>query len=239
MKLKSIVMLTLCSAVIVSCGQQPDTSGKVTETSAPLRDIAVERPDEVSVLFRNEYVRVLRFDLDPNEALPAHVGNSRLVYSLNDYVLEWTENDDAPARRSWKTGDVHAHEADVHAVRNTGATSASFLVFERLDTALPSAPVHDESSELPVGARSLLSSEDFDVLEIVLQPGENQAPHEGGWRAVYSLSDYTIEWRDGEDDNTEQKSWRKGDVHWHEPAKHAASNIGDSEARWVVVGFKD
>ena len=95
----------------------------------------------------------------------------------------------------------------------------------------------EASSELPAGARSLFSSVDFHVLEVQLKPGDGQELHEGGWRVIYSLTDYAIQWR--QNDNAEQKVWSAGVVHWHEPAKHVTKNTGITQARWVVVGFKN
>lgn len=205
------------------------------EASAPIQDIAAARPDAVKIAFQNDYVRVLRFDLEPGEALPPHSGKRRVVYSLDEYALDWKEGGEAMGSRTWSTGDVHVHDAGVHETKNTGDTTSSFVVFERLDAPLPSAPMHEHGAELPAGAKSLVSDKGFQVLEVELQPGESQDLHHGGWRAIYSLSNYTIEWQEGED--VEQSSWSAGNVHWHEPAQHAARNTGDTVARWVVVGF--
>jgi quercetin dioxygenase-like cupin family protein len=238
MKRRLLTTAILTPLALASCGQEPGTPETAVESSAaaPLQDIAAGQPDQVTVAFENDYLRVMRFDLDPNEALPPHRGKRRVVYSLTDYELDWTEEGQPSGRRSWTAGDVHAHSAGIHAVENTGDTTASFLVFERLDAPLPSASMHEDDAELPAGARSLLSNADFHVLEVALQPGDSQEPHAGGWRAIYSLTDYSIEWREG--DEVEQKSWNAGDVHWHEPSQHAAGNTGTTPARWLVVGLK-
>lgn len=236
MELKWIAPVCMLAMAIASCGRQPATQEAADEARAPIEDIAAAQPEDAKVAFQNDYCRVLRFDLEPNEALPPHLGRPRVVYSLTDYELDWSEGGKALGRRSWNKGDVHVHDATVHAIRNTGSTKASFLVFERLESPLPAASMHHDSSELPTGARSLLSDTDFHVLQVELQPGDAQELHEGGWRAIYSLTDYTIEWR--EDGDVEQKSWSAGDVHWHQPAQHAATNTGETQARWLVVGFR-
>lgn len=255
MKLKWIAIVFLFSLAVASCSQEPDTQEAASKAEAPIADVVVEHPeaankaaapiadiaakysDKGKVVFQNEHLRVLRFDLDPNDELPPHEGHRRVVYSLSDYELDWATDSEAPSHPSWNTGDIHGHDADIHALKNTGETTASFLVFERLDSPLPSAPMHEEGSELPTGAKTLLDNADFHVLEVELQPGDEQAMHHGGWRAIYALSDYTIEWHEG--DRVEQKSWSAGDVHWHEPAPHAAINTGDTRARWLVVGLKN
>lgn len=207
--------------------------------SAPavIADIAAARPDAVTTALRNDYVRVLRFDLAPGEALPGHRGGRRVVYALNDYQVAWTENGDALGQGRWSEGDVHVHGPGVHAIENTGENTASFVIVERLDAALPEAPVPTGAEALPAGARGLHAGEHFGVLNVELAPGEAQQDHPGGWRAIYALTGSTIEWR--QDGNVSERSWRAGQAHWHAPGIHAAANTGETTARWLVVEIRD
>lgn len=234
MRTSWIAVLPLLSLALTSCGDRPGSTQVGPEPAAPIEDIAMARPSVTSVLFQNDYVRVLRFDLAPGEALPPHRGGRRVVYSLSDYELNWEADDESTGRRSWQAGDVHGHDTGVHSAQNSGETTASFLVFERLDGPLPvDAPDHTEG--LPAGARRLFSGNDVEVLEVELAPGQAQQAHQGAWRVIYSLSDYSLEWR--ENGELSRPSWRSGDVHWHGPGEHAASNSGDTMARWLVVAF--
>lgn len=236
---KSLLVVTALAVGLGACGEAADAPANeaappVSATAeAPVQDIAAAAPDYVDVLYENEYLRVLGFDLPAAAALPLHEGGRRVIYSLGDYELDWTEGGESSARRSWSEGDVHAHEAGVHEATNAGQATASFLVFERLDVPLPSSEDTSGEWDLPVGTRSLLYESGFAVVEVELQPGEAQEMHPGGWRAVYSLSDYTLEWREG--DEVSQTSWNSGDVHWHEPGPHAATNAGDTVARFLIV----
>lgn len=235
---RPMALLTLPLALLVAaCGQDGEADPGEAPPAEVIEDVAAAHPDAVSVAFENEYVRVSRFDLPPGEALPAHEGRRRVVYALSDYEIEWTEGDAAPTTRSWSQGDVHVHDAVVHAIRNVGETPASFVVFERLDAALPaSADGAPESDDLPAGVESLLAEADLEVLEVELAPGEAQEMHPGGYRAIYSLGDYTLEWREG--DEVGERTWSAGGGHWHEPGPHAATNIGDTPARWLIVTFE-
>jgi hypothetical protein len=78
----------------------------------------------------------------------------------------------------------------------------------------------------------------FRVMQITLKPGEAQPVHDGSARVVYSLTDYEIEWQEG-DAAPEPRQWRAGQAHWHAPGKHAARNIGKTDARWLIVALKD
>jgi hypothetical protein len=238
-----ILTLLLTTLVLAACGS--DGEGEGGEAAPPpeattsvdiVEDIAGAYPDQIRVALENEYVRVLRFDLEPGTALPAHEGRRRVVYALGDYEIEWSVGDAAPERRSWSRGDVHAHDPAVHTVRNVGATPASFVVFERLGAPLPSAAdLPHGADELPAGVETVLTEPDLTVLEAELAPGEGQEMHPGTWRVIYSLTDYTLEWEEGED--VGERSWSAGQAHWHEPGPHAATNVGDTPARWVIVTF--
>jgi hypothetical protein len=75
------------------------------------------------------------------------------------------------------------------------------------------------------------------VSKISLAPGEAQATHEGEKRLIYALTDYSIDWEEqGEKLGT--KSWKKGDVHFHEAGTHAAKNNGNTLAEWLVFTKK-
>ena len=194
-------------------------------------DLAKAQPDEVKVAFENEFVRVTRIDLDPGEALPDHVGARRVVYALSNFETQWSDAGKDSVRRSWTAGAAHAHGAGGHALKNIGSTAASFIVFERLAAPLPKRPAG--ATQAQYQGKALFADRDFRLAEITLQPGQGQEMHPGGWRAVYSLSDSAIEWR--EHQRIEPKSWAVGSAHWHAPGLHAAKNIGDRPARWLVL----
>jgi hypothetical protein len=70
-----------------------------------------------------------------------------------------------------------------------------------------------------------------------LQPGDALPEHAGHGRAIYSLSDYRLLWTEAGESS--EKEWRAGQAHWHDALDHAASNIGESEAVFLVVARKD
>lgn len=85
---------------------------------------------------------------------------------------------------------------------------------------------------------STVFANDFVRLDMfTLEPGEVLPLHKGGPRAVYALSDYTIKWTEG--DRVSEKTWRRGDAHWHDAVAHAVDNIGDSDATYLTVTRKE
>jgi quercetin dioxygenase-like cupin family protein len=75
------------------------------------------------------------------------------------------------------------------------------------------------------------------VSKITLAQGEYLPTHEGENRIIYSLTDYTIDWEEN-GENLGSKSWKKGDVHFHEAGTHAASNNSSAVAEWLVFTKK-
>lgn len=93
------------------------------------RDAAVLDPRNSELLLENDDVRVVRVTLAPGESQPLHQGLPRLVYSLTPYSIRYTGSGQDPVERSFQAGEAHWHEAGEHAVENTGATEARFVVF--------------------------------------------------------------------------------------------------------------
>jgi len=79
-------------------------------------------------LFSNLYVEAYRITLAPGEALPLHAGKQRIIYSLSDYTIRWTEGGETTTKR-WREGGVHHHEALEHGAENTGNDTARFVIF--------------------------------------------------------------------------------------------------------------
>ncbi len=91
------------------------------------------------------------------------------------------------------------------------------------------------------GERNIIFENEYAmVVKIKLAPGEFISPPsgEGKDRVIYSLSDYTIDWEE-QGKKLGTKSWKKGDVHFHEAGKHAAKNNGTTTAEWIVFAMKN
>lgn len=85
---------------------------------------------------------------------------------------------------------------------------------------------------------SLIFENDFvRAVEFKLQPGQALPLHKGGPRVVYALSDYRIMWTEGP--QSLEKEWFRGQAHWHDAIDHAVENIGETEARYLVVTRHD
>ena len=231
----------LASLPLIACGpadqEAPPPAAGVDERTATAPATPLQQP---RTLFENPSVRVLEFSLEPGEALPTHEGQRRVVYSLSNYQIRFTEGGTAD-ETTWQEGDVHWHGADDHAVENIGTTTARFLVVARTDMGLtgetPAGDLQDAAAMDPDHGELLLDNEYARVVRVTLAPGEAQPLHQGLPRLVYSLTPYTIRYTEAGQDPIE-RSFQAGDAHWHEAGEHAVENTGATEARYVVIQFR-
>ena len=90
----------------------------------------------------------------------------------------------------------------------------------------------------PIEPQILFENDHAKVVKVSLAPEEFQAPHEGEKRVIYSLTDYSIDWEEN-GENLGTKTWKEGDVHFHDAGKHAAKNNGSTNAEWLVFVRKN
>ena len=191
-------------------------------------------------LFENEFAHVVRVILKPGEELEPHEGSSRAIYSLNDYSIEWIVNGESEGEKSWSEGDVHVHGEDTHAAINTGSAEAEWLAFTR-KSEVPDVEMqnleNDVNSLEGDFAELIYDDELFRITEVTLAAGASIPSHDGIHRVIYSLSDYTLSCQ-YEESEEEESSFEAGDAHWHTPGTHSMDNIGDTEARFLVISYK-
>jgi len=202
----------------------------------------VAKQVEPASILENDFVKVVAVGLAPGEALTAHQGEERLVYSLSDYTIEWKQDGQDPGSKEWKRGDVHVHKPGEHSAVNNGSSRAEWVIFVKKTDDLPVCEEMDSDKIVTAlagdAARLLYDDANFRVTEISLDPGESIPEHRGMNRIIYSLSDYTIRYRSDKSEVSE-KSYSKGEAHWHEGCQHSVENTGTTEARFLVVAFKE
>jgi len=83
--------------------------------------------------------------------------------------------------------------------------------------------------------KSLLIKNDWiKVQKIELAPGKSREMHMGGPRLIVALSDYQLQFEE-EGSAAIEKSWKRGQVHWHEGKPHAIKNTGTTPARFIIL----
>ena len=230
-------MLIAFTTVFMSC-KNNDKKDLDKDKSA---EEITEKPVSPVVLFENDYAEVSKVSLDPGESQPTHEGESRVIYALTDYSIDWEEQGKKLGTKTWKKGDVHFHEAGKHAAQNNGTTKAEWLVFTKKNTDLPecgeNTVLDDVNSVSPDFAQTLFENEVFKITQVKLPQGESIPMHSGINRIIYSLIDYQILYESSIEEKGE-KQFKTGDIHWHEACQHAMQNNGENEAEFLVVSYK-
>ena len=242
--MKIRIALALLPALMLGCtADEPAEPQGVSapETPQNVEELVTEAPQLMSEVFENEHVRAMLVRLQPGAEVPEHGGRERVAFSLTDYRILFTEDGES-SQKDWRTGQAHWHQAGDHAVRNIGESEARFLVVTRTDSTLSDAgdlhADHDPPALEEGFASLVLENERVRVTQVSLPPGAAQTAHHGLHRLIYSLSGYEVRYTSDQVDAVE-RGFVPGDVHWHEPDRHAVENIGATEARFVVFQFKD
>ncbi len=229
MRIASATVTILTTAVLAACGGDASRTDEVAvETQSASPSVEVKQ-----FVLQNEWAEAFTITLAPGEALPAHDGAARVVYSLGDYTIRYTEGD-STREATWQRGDVHTHSAGVHAIENIGTTPAQLLIVHRTSAPLPAGG--DVTDATPSSA-PLVNDDRFAVREVALEPAGSEPAHAGRARVVYALSDYTIRY-ETEGEAPIERSFTAGQAHWHDAGQHRVTNIGTTPARFLVVQFK-
>lgn len=235
--MKRLISFTLAGTALVALAACSETAQRDDDMTAQTetQDSNAMMEDSSEIL-SNDYLAITRFEVPAGASLPEHQGQPRVIYSLDDYTLQWREGDAEETTRSWKAGDIHAHEGLPHSLTNMGETPAQFLVIVRSETALPesAASAEDVADSDPQDAKVLHDESGMRIVRVDLAPGASTPTHSGGPRAIYALDDYTIDWTVG-DAAPETKSWSAGDVHWHDADTHSMTNSGSTTASFLVI----
>ncbi|MCA0131607.1 hypothetical protein [Winogradskyella alexanderae] len=233
----TVLMLFALPIIFISCKNNKE---KDLEKEATTEEV-VKKTVEPVVLFENAYAKVSKISLQPGESQPAHDGESRLIYALTDYTINWHEVGNTSSLKTWKKGEVHFHEPGMHTAENNGNTVAEWLVFSKKNTELPDCgentvenDVTSVSSDL---TETLFENDRFKLTQVTLPSGKKIRTHSGINRIIYSLSDYELKYESNVE-GTMDKSFKSGDIHWYEACKHALENKGTTEAKFLVVSYK-
>ena len=75
------------------------------------------------------------------------------------------------------------------------------------------------------------------VARFVLQPGESLPRHPGLNRVVYALTPFTV--RYASDNWSVDQTIEAGSVQYYEADTHSVTNIGDTEARYLMFEMRE
>lgn len=206
-----------------------------------MKNMVRELPGTVKLLFENELVTAVEFNLKPGDEVPSHETGNRIVYSLTDNSVQVPE-EGRQMVNEWKYGDVHWHEAGLHPeLKNVGTTEARFIVVSRSAVDLPAVPipghVEELSSVIPDRSNMIVDNDYVRLIDVGLKTYDTVPHHYEGIRIIYALTGYTVQVTDGGEKTV--NTWKAGDIHWHEAGMHPAlENMSDDTAHYLVFVFK-
>ena len=223
--------------LLTGCGKKKEEKSD-EKANSKKEDVSQEGTKEV--IFENDYAKVIKVTLESNESLAPHKGEERLIYSLSDYSINWTEDGNDGVKK-WKEGDVHFHSTAKHSAENNGSATAEWLVFMKKDAELPYCAENtldkDVNSVATDFAEKYFDNQMFRLTEVSLPSGESIPMHSGVNRIIYSLTDYKLIYESSLEEKSEKK-FKTGDLHWHKACSHALENNGETEAKFLVVAYK-
>jgi hypothetical protein len=229
--LRLLILGTLVFAVI-SCG------GSNGDDAAVVRDIVAASGD-AKMLYENEYVTVVEFEVDSGDRLPGYAYDHHTVYTLSSYEMESGSGEER-SKEKFRQGSAYWPEAGTYSVKNVGKNDAKYIAVTRKSANLPDfEPVVPDVDVTAIAADNtviLLNNECMRVIEVILNPGQQLPGHDGVNRVVYSLTSYELEYRSGQMDRS-NVTFDEGDVNWYEAGQYSVANISDSPARFIIFEF--
>jgi hypothetical protein len=207
--------------------------------TAPQADDPGSTPGEPRrVLLDNEFVEVFTLTVNPGSSLPAHTGQARVVYSLGDYRVRYTEGGQS-READWRSGDVHSHRAGDHGLDNVGTSPARLLIVARKNGPLTTTdtPRPEAAGASTPYTHLVLDDAQFLVTEVHLPAGAAIPAHQGLDRVVFALSDSTLRY-EADGAPARETTHTSGEAHWHAADRHAVTNTGETEARYLLFQLR-
>lgn len=90
----------------------------------------------------------------------------------------------------------------------------------------------------PEGRKVLVENDRVRMIEGTLKPGEKEPTHSHPAYIFYALSPCKLKVT-LPDGKTAEAEYKGGEAMWREPVTHAGENIGKTEARFLVIEFKE
>ncbi len=242
---RSAIVLILAFLVLPwGCGpaeqSTPDT-GEDAEAGAgvAIEDVQVEHPEMVQELFRNDWIHVAKFHIPVGDTLPMHRGGERTVYSLTDYTVRFKhgERENVVTKQA---GTAHWHAAEPHEAENVGDTPVRAIIATRTKETLPGnggTPV-SLAQVAPDVARVLLDNGRVQVYEVTLAAGAGIPEHVGMNRLLIARGAFSLEIGDPET-AVEVRPFSQGDLYWAQTHDVEIRNVGEQDAVFVIIEFKN
>jgi quercetin dioxygenase-like cupin family protein len=210
------------------------------ERPAAAQDALAAAPRAYKVELENQWVRVLRLKLAPQETTAVHVHPGIVAVLLTDVLATVTTADGTKQPIARQAGDVlYQPGMPPHAEQNMSDQPLEVVVVElKSASASNSAPVSLDPVTLdPEHHPVLIDTAQVRVIRTILEPHLKSPMHEHPHYVVVYLTELhtTMKMADGREvDNPRHP----GDVAWRDALKHETENIGAKTAVEIQIELK-
>jgi len=209
-------------------------------SNARAQDAVVAAPHAYKIELENQWVRVLRLKMAPQEATTVHAHPGIVAVLLTPARVMVTNADGTMQAVVRQAGDVlYQPGMPAHSEQNISDQPLEAVVVElKPGSASGSAAVSLDPVTLdPQHHPVVLENQQVRVIRTILEPHLKSPMHEHPHYVVVYLTDLhtTMKMADGREVDNPRKP---GDVAWRDALKHETENIGEKTAVEIQIELK-
>jgi len=203
------------------------------------QDVAKLAPSQVKVVFENDRVRVLHFNLPEHSKLPMHSHPAYVTVGFTTDHSKYTLPDGKTSDERTKAGGVTYSKDMTHAYENlSGAASESVMVELKKPGAAAAAaatpdPVKVDSKHYKV----VINNDQVRVLRAKYGPHEKSVMHEHPASVAVFMGDGHVKFT-LPDGTSQDINGKAHDATWADAGKHLPENVGDTPFEAIVIELK-
>jgi len=248
-QIKNILVLCCLAGAVWGCAPRPEAEREadVTDNVAELLPdqpadpaIVTAEPTLARTVFSNDWVRVARVSLAPDELIPPHEAGTRFVYPLSECTLSVIDNGTEEIV-NLEPGELVTWSAGRLGVANVEASTGDFLVVERspVETSpdLETLAIPDDATDMERHGTILLDDDNVLAVDMRLAELESDDLPANLPMLVVALSDCDLEFQ-GPAVSDIEEAIKQGEAVWSEAGYGAVTNVGEGEAHVFVLALK-
>jgi hypothetical protein len=205
--------------------------------AAPAQDVVQLAPDQVKVVFENDYVRVLHFNEPGHSKLPMHSHPAYVSVGFTTDDSKYTFPDGKTSHERTKADGVTYSKGISHAYENLSDAAAESVMVELKKPTGAAATTLDSVKLDPKHYKVVIDNDQVRVLRAKYGPHEKSVMHEHPASVAVFMSDGHIKFTlpDGTSQDNNSKAH---DATWADAGKHLPENAGDKPAEVIVIELK-
>jgi hypothetical protein len=220
------------------CGMFPMVVA-LTAVAAFAQDVVQLAPDQVKVVFENDFVRVLHFNEPGHSKLPMHSHPAYVAVGFTTEDSKYTFPDGKTSTERTKADEVTYSKIMTHAYENLSDAAAESVMVELKKPGAAAAakttldPVKLDSKHYKV----VINNDQVRVLRANYGPHEKSVMHEHPASVAVFMRDGHVKFTlpDGTSQDTNSKAH---DATWADAGKHLPENVGDEPIEVIVIELK-